>query len=76
MTVSSHGGLLPVMALAQRAGLPGLRREVAETQYAAFTSKRKALHVTARLIVRRVRAQGESSTGPGRAVPRLERGSE
>jgi hypothetical protein len=29
--------------------------EVAETSYAAFTSKKKELHVTARLIVRRVR---------------------
>ena len=65
----SHGGLLPVMALAQRAGLPGLRREVAETQYAAFTSKRKALHVTARLIVRRVRDKGKAAPGQGELFP-------
>jgi Transposase DDE domain group 1 len=30
--------------------------EVAETEYTAFTSKKKSLHVTARLLVRRVRA--------------------
>jgi hypothetical protein len=32
--------------------------EVAETRYAAFTSKPKKEQVTARLIVRRVRASG------------------
>ena len=33
--------------------------EVAETQYTAFTSKKKSEQVTARLIVRRVRARNE-----------------
>jgi hypothetical protein len=33
--------------------------EVAETRYAAFTSKKKSEQVTARLIVRRVRARNE-----------------
>ena len=37
--------------------------EVAETPYAAFTSKNKELHVTARLIVRRVR--GKATAAPG-----------
>ena len=31
--------------------------EVAQTQYAAFTSKKKELHVTAQLIVRRAVAR-------------------
>jgi hypothetical protein len=35
--------------------------EVAETAYAAFTSKRKSLQVTARLIVRRVRDQNKKA---------------
>jgi hypothetical protein len=35
--------------------------EVAETSYAAFTSKNKSLHVTARLIVRRVRDQNKKA---------------
>jgi hypothetical protein len=38
--------------------------EVAETAYAAFTSKRKSLQVTARLIVRRVRDQNKKAA-PG-----------
>ena len=37
--------------------------EVAETQYEAFTSKKKELHVTARLIVRRVRALDKKAAG-------------
>jgi hypothetical protein len=37
--------------------------EVAEVQYAAFTSKKKALQVTARLIVRRVRDKGAAGQG-------------
>ena len=46
--------------------------EVAETSYAAFTSKKKALHVAARLIVRRVRDKNpKACPRPGRAVPRL-----
>ena len=43
--------------------------EVAETQYAAFTSKKKALHVTARLIVRRVRDKGKAAPGQGELFP-------
>ena len=35
--------------------------EVAETQYTAFTSKKKSEQVTARLIVRRVRAKNEKA---------------
>jgi hypothetical protein len=37
--------------------------EVAETQYTAFTSKNKNQHVTARLIVRRVRALNQQAAG-------------
>ena len=37
--------------------------EVAETSYAAFTSKKdKELHVTARLIVRRVRDKADAAS--------------
>ena len=43
--------------------------EVAETSYAAFTSKKKALHVTARLIVRRVRDKGKAAPGQGELFP-------
>ena len=44
--------------------------EVAETQYAAFTSKKKDLHVTARLIVRRVRDKNpEAAAGQGELFP-------
>jgi hypothetical protein len=43
--------------------------EVAETTYAAFTSKKKALHVTARLIVRRVRDKGKAIPGQGELFP-------
>jgi hypothetical protein len=40
--------------------------EVAETSYTAFTSKKKQLHVTARLIVRRVRDKNpEAAPGQG-----------
>jgi hypothetical protein len=39
--------------------------EVAETGYTAFTSKKKELHVTARLIVRRVRDKGKAAPGQG-----------
>jgi hypothetical protein len=35
--------------------------EAAETRYAAFTSKKKSRQVTARLIVRRVRARNEKA---------------
>jgi hypothetical protein len=44
--------------------------EVAEVPYTAFTSKKKALQVTARLIVRRVRAKGDSEeAGQGELFP-------
>jgi hypothetical protein len=43
--------------------------EVAETSYTAFTSKNKALHVTARLIVRRVRDKGKAAPGQGELFP-------
>lgn len=43
--------------------------EVAETSYEAFTSKKKALHVTARLIVRRVRDKGKAAPGQGELFP-------
>ena len=44
--------------------------EVAETQYTAFTSKKKELHVTARLIVRRVRALNkQAAQGQGELFP-------
>ena len=43
--------------------------EVAETQYTAFTSKKKELHVTARLIVRRVRDKGKTAPGQGELFP-------
>ncbi len=44
--------------------------EVAETQYAAFTSKKKELHVTARLIVRRVRdLNPQAASGQGELFP-------
>jgi hypothetical protein len=44
--------------------------EVAETTYAAFTSKKKDLHVTARLIVRRVRDLNEKAApGQGELFP-------
>jgi hypothetical protein len=44
--------------------------EVAETQYTAFTSKKKELHVTARLIVRRVRARnGQAAQGQQELFP-------
>jgi hypothetical protein len=44
--------------------------EVAETQYTAFTSKKKALHVTARLIVRRVRDKNpKAAPGQGELFP-------
>ena len=43
--------------------------EVAEATYAAFTSKKKALHVTARLIVRRVRDKGKAASGQGELFP-------
>ena len=43
--------------------------EVAETRYAAFTSKDKALHVTARLIVRRVRDKARTAPGQGELFP-------
>ena len=46
--------------------------EVAETQYTAFTSKKKGRAITARLIVRRVRdLNAKAARGAGRAVPRL-----
>ena len=38
---------------------------VAETSYTTFTSKKKELHVTARLIVRRVRDKGKAPSGQG-----------
>jgi DDE family transposase len=43
--------------------------EVAETQYTAFTSKNKDLHVTARLIVRRVRDKANAAPGQGELFP-------
>ena len=43
--------------------------EVAETGYTAFTSKKKELHVTARLIVRRVRDKGKAAPGQGELFP-------
>jgi hypothetical protein len=44
--------------------------EVAETSYAAFTSKKKELHVTARLIVRRVRDKNpKAAPGQGELFP-------
>jgi hypothetical protein len=43
--------------------------EVAETPYTAFTSKKKALQVTARLIVRRVRDKGNAAPGQGELFP-------
>ena len=44
--------------------------EVAEVPYTAFTSKKKALQVTARLIVRRVRAKGKAGeAGQGELFP-------
>jgi hypothetical protein len=44
--------------------------EVAETTYTAFTSKKKSLHVTARLIVRRVRDQNKKAAhGQGELFP-------
>jgi Transposase DDE domain group 1 len=39
--------------------------EVAETPFTAFTGRRKAEHVTARLIVRRVRRLNAAPTGQG-----------
>jgi hypothetical protein len=46
--------------------------EVAETSYAAFTSKPKKEQVTARLIVRRVRARNEKAAqGQDELFPRL-----
>lgn len=44
--------------------------EVAETSYAAFTSKKKSLQVTARLIVRRVRDKNkDAAPGQGELFP-------
>jgi hypothetical protein len=44
--------------------------EVAETTYTAFTSKKKELQVTARLIVRRVRAlNARAAEGQGELSP-------
>jgi Transposase DDE domain group 1 len=44
--------------------------EVAETSYTAFTSKKKSLHVTARLIVRRVRDKNkDAAPGQGELFP-------
>jgi hypothetical protein len=44
--------------------------EVAEAAYTAFTSKKKALHVTARLIVRRVRDKNpKAAPGQGELFP-------
>jgi hypothetical protein len=43
--------------------------EVAETTYTAFTSKNKELHVTARLIVRRVRDKARTAPGQGELFP-------
>jgi hypothetical protein len=43
--------------------------EVAETSYAAFTSKNEELQVTARLIVRRVRDKAKAAPGQGELFP-------
>jgi Transposase DDE domain group 1 len=43
--------------------------EVAEATYTAFTSKKKDLQVTARLIVRRVRDQNKAPAGQGELFP-------
>jgi hypothetical protein len=44
--------------------------EIAETSYAAFTSKKdKELHVTARLIIRRVRDKANAAPGQGELFP-------
>jgi hypothetical protein len=43
--------------------------EVAQTQYTAFTSKNKDLHITARLIVRRVRDKATAAPGQGELFP-------
>jgi Transposase DDE domain group 1 len=44
--------------------------EVAETTYTAFTSKKKELHVTARLLVRRVRDKNpKAAPGQGELFP-------
>jgi hypothetical protein len=43
--------------------------EVAGTGYTAFTSKNKKLHVTARLVVRRVRDKREAAPGQGELFP-------
>jgi hypothetical protein len=43
--------------------------EVAETSYTAFTSKKMDLHVTARLIVRRVRDKEKAAPGQGELSP-------
>ena len=43
--------------------------EVAETTYTAFTSRRKDLQVTARLIVRRVRDLSKAAPGQGELFP-------
>ena len=44
--------------------------EVAETSYTAFTSKKKDLHVTARLVVRRVRDKNpKAAPGQGELFP-------
>jgi hypothetical protein len=41
----------------------------AEASYEAFTSKKKQLHVTARLIVRRVRDKAKAAPGQGELFP-------
>ena len=43
--------------------------EVTEIRYTAFTSKKKELQVTARLIVRRVRDKGKAAPGQGELFP-------
>ena len=43
--------------------------EIAGTTYTAFTSKKKELHVTARLIVRRVRDKAKAAPGQGELFP-------
>jgi hypothetical protein len=43
--------------------------ELAGTTYTAFTSKKKELHVTARLIARRVRDKGKAAPGQGELFP-------
>jgi hypothetical protein len=48
--------------------------EVAEISFTAFTGRRKAEHVTARLIVRRVRRLNPHHRGPGSAHLRGEQG--